>query len=441
MEGNKDEAAKCVALAKKAMLAGDFSKAQRLLDKAQRMFPSPEIESLAAACAHKQHGASNSTNGSSETGAQASSGSRQRRASPGVSRPSNTSASAPHLTRSRSAASGSCAAAAGAAAAPAHTPEQARLCEAVLQESCYYRVLGVSNDASEEVIKKAYRRLALLLHPDKNKAPKAEDAFKKVSKVSGTLLDPKERRVYDMGGPQAVEGRAEPYMYRGDTSHPDVMTAEDLFRVLFGQSLRDHGRGHHGRGSRTQQYHQENGLHTFIQFLPMLLLFVLMFLFNFVPQEGQSPAAYYSFRQTREFPVPRITQLHSVRYYVGDGFMNEILPQPDKVRELERKVEVRHYQVVCSSENDRLNRDLTTAHYHMASNESIKRLLDRPRPGCKKLELLQAGCSPTPKGRRFGGSAHNIQEGSLEAASMGAASAGGEKAQGALLFSVVFLEC
>lgn len=402
MEGNKDEAAKCVALAKKAMLAGDFVKAQRLLDKAQRMFPSAETEALSSACTHKLNSAAasaaaaNSTRTNQEEcaanrnrrGSHTShpEGARRRRASRTAVPPCGTGASGRAPSRSRSTGT---AGSQAAAAAPAHTPEQARLCEVVLKEKCYYGVLGVPKNASEEVIRKAYRRLALLLHPDKNKAPKAEDAFKKVSRVSSTLLDPQERRTYDLGGAEAVEGRSHPHMQRAGTPHPDIMTAEDLFRMLFGQSLGNNGRGPHPRAPGTQRQQQEHNFHALVQFLPMLLLFLMMLLFNMMPQDGGQPPMYYSFRQTREFPFPRTTQMHSVRYYVGDGFMNEILPQPDKVRELERKVEVRHYQGVCTSENDRLNRDLTTAHYHMASNESIKRLLDRPRPGCKKLELLQ----------------------------------------------------
>ncbi len=71
----------------------------------------------------------------------------------------------------------------------------------------YYEILGVSKDASQEEIKRAYRRLALKWHPDKNKSPEAEERFKEINKAYEVLSNPEKRKVYDLYGPAAFEGK------------------------------------------------------------------------------------------------------------------------------------------------------------------------------------------------------------------------------------------
>lgn len=64
----------------------------------------------------------------------------------------------------------------------------------------YYKILGVSRDASAEDIKRAYRKLAGKYHPDKNKGKGAEDKFKQANEANEVLSDPKKRRLYDQLG-------------------------------------------------------------------------------------------------------------------------------------------------------------------------------------------------------------------------------------------------
>ena len=66
----------------------------------------------------------------------------------------------------------------------------------------YYEVLGVPKDASEDVIRKAYKKLAIKWHPDKHVDDKkeAEEKFKEISEAYSVLSDPKKKREYDTGG-------------------------------------------------------------------------------------------------------------------------------------------------------------------------------------------------------------------------------------------------
>ncbi len=69
----------------------------------------------------------------------------------------------------------------------------------------YYEILGVSRDASDEDIKKAFRRLAFQCHPDHNKEPGAEEQFKQINEAYQVLCDPEKRANYDRYGRADVE--------------------------------------------------------------------------------------------------------------------------------------------------------------------------------------------------------------------------------------------
>lgn len=64
----------------------------------------------------------------------------------------------------------------------------------------YYEILGIKKGASEEEIKKAYRKQALRYHPDKNKSPGAEDKFKEIAEAYDVLSDAKKKDIFDRFG-------------------------------------------------------------------------------------------------------------------------------------------------------------------------------------------------------------------------------------------------
>ncbi len=77
-----------------------------------------------------------------------------------------------------------------------------------MAEKDYYQLLGVSKSASAEEIKRAYRKMALQYHPDRNKTREAEEKFKEINQAYEVLSDSGKRQQYDQFGAAAFEGGA-----------------------------------------------------------------------------------------------------------------------------------------------------------------------------------------------------------------------------------------
>jgi DnaJ-class molecular chaperone len=167
-------------------------------------------------------------------------------------------------------------------------------------------VLGVERTASDDAIKKAYRKLALKFHPDKNAAPTAEEAFKAITNAHDVLSDKEKRRIYDQVGHAQAEqtmnmggGGGNPFggmrgFHAGGHpfgGHGGVeISPEDIFNMFFSGGVGPGGfRTFNSRGARRgapqrgaaqgqsgdhpHDQREQGGLMQLLQLLPIILTF------------------------------------------------------------------------------------------------------------------------------------------------------------------------
>jgi molecular chaperone DnaJ len=108
----------------------------------------------------------------------------------------------------------------------------------------YYKILGVPRNADAETIKRAYRKLAMQLHPDRNPDPAAQEQFKNVTAAYEVLSDPQKRQMYDLGGDPLSPGGAGAGFGTGGAGFGAF---SDIMDAFFGQT------GQRGPRSRVQR--------------------------------------------------------------------------------------------------------------------------------------------------------------------------------------------
>lgn len=355
MDGNKDEALRCIRIARAALTSGDKQRAFKFINIAQRLDSSLSVEDILSSC----EGLDSTPASSSCT----------------EERPVVDKSKTPKDTGTQEVPNSS-------NGDRNYTDENIKLIQEIKTHKDYYAILGVEKSSSVEEIRRAYRKLSLKVHPDKNKAPGAEEAFKMVSKAFMCLSNEGSRRQYN-----DQTGLVEEFEYnqqynvrrrrrrRATTRHDmfdEDFDPDEIFRSFFFGSQQEVFRNAHvyrARGTGSPQRGNVDGAGFNLVLLIHLLPILVVFLFAYLPFSEPD----YSFRKTGSYEIPKVIDKYGVEYYVkSSDFDMQFPPGSTSRANLE-------YQVV------REYRNVLVRYCHM---EMQRRRWGRndPTPHCDKLQ-------------------------------------------------------
>ncbi|XP_050213936.1 chaperone protein dnaJ 49-like [Mercurialis annua] len=332
MDGNKDDAVKCLKIGKDALESGDRARALKFIGKARRLDPTLAVDDLLSTIENEgsPDQTAASTNGPTDS----------------------TTTAAPNTeskVRHRGPVTGSSSSASASSSTATYTEEQITIVRQIKKKKDFYDILGLEKTCTVDDVRKAYRKLSLKVHPDKNKAPGAEEAFKAVSKAFQCLSDEDSRKKYDVtGSDEPVYERRAANRHHGGyhNGYYDDFDPDEIFRQFFfggrppaTTQFRSFNFGG-GMGPRTGG-DQSSGfnMRALLQLLPVLVILLL----NFLP----SSEPIYSL--SRSYPYEyRVTTPKGVNFYVKSTRFEQDYPLHSHERAaLEAKVE-RDYVSILS---------------------------------------------------------------------------------------------
>ncbi|WOK98640.1 hypothetical protein Cni_G07352 [Canna indica] len=332
MDGNRDEALKCLQIGKDALGSGDRARALKFLSKARRLDPTLPIDDLLSTAASVD-----GEPGGSDESAASSDCSRPERPSKGASSSSAAEAVDPSSSsKARASLNGS-------GSSRGYTEGQVAVVKHVMKQDDYYQILGLEKGCAVEEVGKAYRKLSLKVHPDKNKAPGAEEAFKAVSKAFQCLNNEESRKRYDLVGsdePAHVRPGARRRNHGFNGFNDDEFDADEIFRNFFGRgpsvatpygTFRFRAGGMGGPSVHEMHGSANSNLRMLIQVLPVIILLLL----NFLPSSEPIYTLSRSYPFEHKLQTPR-----GVVYFVKSVKFEEEYPyQSQKRIALEEHVE------------------------------------------------------------------------------------------------------
>ena len=258
---------------------------------------------------------------------------------------------------------------------------QDEACEKIIKNNNYYEILGVTKETSNDDIKKAYKKLALKFHPDKNKSTKAEEAFKKIATAYQTLTDPKKRELFDKYGSEE-EYREKIYQERQEQFAYEDFDAYDIFDMFFGNIDPEILRRQRRRFRRAQAQQQVQINPRLMKFMPFfnILPLLLMSLTYILPYLFKTKELYV-FERTKEYPYEKKTQRYKIYYYVGQAFHDKYRFNKDSIemRKLETEIENKYltYLKIECEERNQLKQEIQYKMIYYGKGTYYYKLLSR----------------------------------------------------------------
>lgn len=240
----------------------------------------------------------------------------------------------------------------------------------------HYAVLGVARDASDEEIKKAYKKAALQWHPDKNMDNReaAEKRFKEISAAYVVLNNAETRAHYDRYGDDDARGGGGGGGFRSTAgSAPEDLTPEDVFNMFFGIPPGARAQRRHYHYARPSQARQQGAARTeangfaLMQLLPIFALIAMSFISSI-----DLDASPFELRPTPSYRIERETEGLGVKYFVPESFDLDYAASRAAMRKIEEAVEkqVAHdLGKQCAFERKQQQRMFDAAHHHAGAEK------------------------------------------------------------------------
>lgn len=224
-------------------------------------------------------------------------------------------------------------------------------CERIINNNNYYDILNINKDFTPDDIKKAYKKLAIKFHPDKNNSPLAEEAFKKISTAYQTLSDPKLKEQFDKYGSE--EEYREKYYQEHQKQYEDDIELDpfEIFQMFMSggldqntiEKLKRQRRRHQQQNANTPPMPQLSPkVMRIIQIVQMLPL-ILLFLYYAMPSLLER-TEMYSFVQDVEHPFKKVTFYNEINYYVGSAFMEKYNGKKKELKVQEKEIEKKYLE-------------------------------------------------------------------------------------------------